>query len=186
MSTDVNMEEAVQPLEGVTVNGEQPAAELPPTDAQPTLEEQLTQAQAEAARNLDGWQRALADFANARRRLDKQLSEAYVNARVDIASRLLPLLDDFALAMANAPEDIMRREWFTGLQLIERKMTNILDSIQIERIPSVGQAFDPQFHEAVMQEASDHYASGVIVRELQSGYKIGERVLRPAMVIVAA
>ncbi len=181
MSSDAHVEETIHPTEGLAVNGE-----TTPAEAQPSLEERLAEAEAEAARNLDGWQRARADFANARRRLDKQLSEAYVNARVDIASRLLPLLDDFALAMSNAPGEIVRREWFTGLQLIERKMTNILDSIQIERIPSVGQLFDPQFHEAVMQEESDQYESGIVIRELQSGYKIGDRVLRPAMVVVAA
>lgn len=154
--------------------------------ASPTLAERLAQAEAEAARNLDGWQRTLADFANARRRMDKQLSEAYVNARVEIATRLLPVLDDLALAMRSVPEVVAREEWFTGLQLVERKFSAILEGIHIERIVSVGQPFDPMYHEAIMQEESAEYSSGVVTRELQTGYKIGNHVIRPARVCVAA
>lgn len=155
-------------------------------EARPTLAQQLAQAEAEAARNLDGWQRTLADFANARRRMDKQLSEAYINARVEIATRLLPVLDDLALAMQSVPEVVAREEWFTGLQLVERKFNAILEGIHIERIVSVGAPFDPTYHEALMQEQSAEYPSGVVAREFQTGYKIGNYVIRPARVCVAA
>ncbi len=195
MPSEKSAQEALDPaLEKPVSAGEESADNAAPEAVQPEAEdptvaalmERLAQAEQAAARNLDGWQRALADFANARRRMDKQLSEAYVNARVEIATRLLPGLDDLALAMGSVPEAVARSEWYTGLQLVERKFNSILEAIQIERIPAVGQPFDPTYHEAIMQEDSAEFADGIIIRELQVGYKIGDRVLRPSLVCVAA
>lgn len=195
MPSEKSAQEALDPtLEKPVAAAEESADNDAPEAVQPAasdmtlagLTERLAQAEQAAARNLDGWQRALADFANARRRMDKQLSEAYVNARVEIATRLLPGLDDLALAMGSVPEAVARSEWYTGLQLVERKFNSILEAIQIERIPAVGQPFDPTYHEAIMQEDSAEFADGIIIRELQVGYKIGDRVLRPSLVCVAA
>lgn len=151
-----------------------------------SLEEQLEKAKADAAANLDGWQRARAEFANARRRMDKQLADAYSNATADVVSRLLPVIDDFDRALANVPEAITKDSWFDGIRLVSKKLNGILENANIERISSVGKPFDPNVHEAILQEPSDAYESGVIIRELQSGYKAGERVIRPALVVVAA
>ena len=195
MPSEKSAQEALDPtLEKPVAAAEESADNDAPEVVQPAasdmalagLAQRLAQAEQAAARNLDGWQRALADFANARRRMDKQLSEAYVNARVEIATRLLPGLDDLALAMGSVPEAVARSEWYTGLQLVERKFNSILEAIQIERIPAVGQPFDPTYHEAIMQEDSAEFADGIIIRELQVGYKIGDRVLRPSLVCVAA
>lgn len=151
-----------------------------------SLEEQLAAAEAQAAEYLEGWQRARAEFANARKRLEKSRVEARRNATVEVASKLLPILDDFERALDNVPETIAQDSWFDGAALVYRKLQGILEEENIERIEAVGAPFDPNYHEAVLQEESEQYESGVVVKELQTGYRLGERVLRPAMVVVAA
>ncbi|MFT5197242.1 MAG: molecular chaperone GrpE [Cellvibrionaceae bacterium] len=150
-----------------------------------TTEQQLEVAQAESAKNLDGWQRAVADLSNARKRFDRQTQLSYTNATVDVVGKLLPVMDDFDRALQNVPEGIAENSWFEGLGGVMRKMDRILESIKAERIPSIGEVFDPNVHEALSTEASDEYESGMVTRELQPGYRIGDRVIRPALVYVA-
>ncbi|MCB0033244.1 MAG: nucleotide exchange factor GrpE [Anaerolineales bacterium] len=151
-----------------------------------TVEELLEAAKVEAAKNLDGWQRALADLANARKRFEKQSQSAYTNATVEVVSKLLPVMDDFDRAMQNVPDELAANPWFDGLNGVLRKLNSILDGINAERIPAQGEPFDPNLHDAIMSEASDEYESGVVIRELQAGYRIGERVIRPSLVVVAS
>ncbi|MBE2199576.1 MAG: nucleotide exchange factor GrpE [Anaerolinea sp.] len=155
------------------------------TDSLPTLEEQLQAAAAEAAKNLDGWLRAQAELSNARKRFEKQQADAYSNATTAVLKNLLPALDDFQRAIENAPAAVSADSWFEGIVLVERKLNGILDSFGVQPIAAVGQPFDPNWHEAIMQEESDTYESGVITRELQKGYKLGDRVIRPTLVNVA-
>lgn len=150
-----------------------------------TIEEQLAVAQQEAANNLDGWQRALADLSNARKRFDKQTQQAYTTATIDVVSKLLPIIDDFDRAIESVPSNISEDPWFEGLSGVMRKLNRILESINAERIPAVGHPFDPNFHEALSMEPSAEYESGTVIRELQGGYRIKERVIRPALVVVA-
>lgn len=159
-----------------------------PTDteqAAPSLEEQLEAAKAEAAKNLDGWMRVQAEFANARKRMDKQRQETQQRATGDMAAKLLPVADDFQRAMETVPETISSDIWFEGIQLVHRKLTTILESMNVKAIEAVGQPFDPNCHEAIMQEPSDDYESGTVTRELQKGYMLGDRVIRPSLVYVA-
>lgn len=151
-----------------------------------TLEEQLEAAQAEAAKNLDGWMRAQAEFANARKRMEKQRAETYLNATINVVEKLLPAIDDFDRALANVPAEIAGNSWLEGIELVQRKLNTILDNLSVTPISAVGQPFDPLFHEAIMQEESDEYESGVVSKELQKGYQIGEKVIRPSLVYVAA
>ncbi len=167
-------------------NGTETAVADPSTATEPTLEEQLAAAKDEAAKNLDGWLRAQAEFANARKRFDKQRADAYTNATADVITNLLPIIDDFQRAIDNVPETISNDSWFEGIRLVQRKLQNILETFNVTPIEAVGQPFDPTLHEAIMQEESDEHESGIICRELQKGYKLGERVIRPALVYVAA
>jgi molecular chaperone GrpE len=155
-------------------------------EAELSLEEQLTKAQAQAAEYLEGWQRARAEFANARKRMERDRADARRNATIDVVSRLLPILDDFERALETVPEEISDHTWFEGVALVHRKLRSILEGVHIERIDAVGKPFDPNVHEAVLQEESDEYASGIVMKELQSGYRLNDRVIRPAMVVVAA
>ncbi len=150
-----------------------------------TLEEQLEAAQTEAAKNLEGQQRAMADLANARKRFERQTQLSYTNATIEVVGKLLPVMDDFDRALENVPAEVAENSWFEGLGGVMRKMNRILEGINAERIPAVGEVFDPNVHEALSTEPSDEYESGVVTRELQGGYRIGDRVVRPALVYVA-
>jgi molecular chaperone GrpE len=151
-----------------------------------TLVEQLALAEAKAAEYLDGWQRARAEFSNARKRLEKQRSEAYQNAAVDHAAKLLPILDDFDRALVNVPSEIADNSWFQGIELVRRKFQSIMEGLQVEPIEAVGQPFDPNFHEALSLKEADGVESGTVIEELLVGYRLGDRVIRPSLVNVAA
>lgn len=153
--------------------------------ATPTLEEQLAAAQTEAADYKDRWLRGQAEFANARKRMEKERIELYSMAAGDVIKKLLPVLDDFERALANVPENIRQNPWLEGIDLVQRKLFTILENFNVAPIEAIGQPFDPNLHEAISQEATDEYQSGHICRELQKGYKISDRVLRPSLVAVA-
>jgi molecular chaperone GrpE len=151
-----------------------------------SLEEQLSASEEKAAEYLDGWQRARADFANARKRLERERAEAYRNASVDYAKKLLPILDDFDRALENLPSEIGKDNWFEGISLVRRKLESILDSLDVVTIEAKGQLFDPNFHEALALVESDDFESGIVVEEVQTGYRLGDRVIRPSLVNVSA
>jgi molecular chaperone GrpE len=175
---DVEVVEAVEVDEETAVSDSE--AQQPPT-----LEEQLAAAQSEAAKNLDGWMRTQAEFANARKRMEKQRAETYQNASADVVTKLLPVLDDFERALASIPVEIAENSWLEGIHLVQRKLVGILDGMNVKVIEAVGQPFDPIYHEAIMQEPSDAYESGTVSKELQKGYQVGDRVIRPSLVYVA-
>ena len=174
------------------VDESQGQVEVEPTE-EFTLEEQLAAVEAKAseyemkaAEYLDGWQRARAEFANARKRLERDRAEAYSNAAVDYAKKLLPILDDFDRAIDNAPLEIKNDDWFEGIALVQRKLNGILENLNVQRIEAIGKPFDPNFHEALALMEADGVESGVVIEELQIGYCIGDRVIRPALVNVSA
>lgn len=176
----------VDPVEGETAVAETAAPGTSDDEKKPlTLEEQLAAAQAEAAKNLDGWMRAQAEFANARKRMEKQRAETYLNATTNMVTKLLPVLDDFERALGTVPAAAAENSWLEGIQLVQRKLLTILDELNIKLIDAVGQPFDPNFHEAIMQEPTDEYESGVVSQEVQKGYQLGDRVIRPSLVYVA-
>lgn len=177
-------EAQADPIEAEMIEAADETA-VPEDQSPPTIEEQLEQALAEAAANLDGWQRANAELANARKRFDKQQVEIYGRTLAEIVGKLLPALDDFERALDNVPEDIAANGWFDGVTLVNRKLLTLLESLNVKPIEAVGQPFDPNFHEAIMQEPSEEYESGIVSRELQKGYQIGDRVIRPSLVNVA-
>ena len=180
-----NDNEAVENEEVLEAAAEETVEEEVEEPRELTLEEQLEAAQLEAAKNLEGQQRAMADLANARKRFDRQTLQSYQNATIDVVGKLLPVMDDFDRALENVPAEIAENSWFEGLGGVMRKMNRILENINAERIPAVGEVFDPNVHEALSTEPSDEYESGVVTRELQGGYRIGDRVIRPALVYVA-
>ncbi|MDX1413828.1 MAG: nucleotide exchange factor GrpE [Candidatus Promineifilaceae bacterium] len=149
------------------------------------IEEQLAVAKAEAASHLDGYLRAQAELANARKRFEKQQMMAYSNANADLVSKLLPVLDDFERAVENVPESISEDNWFEGIQLVQRKLIAILDSLNVKEIEALGQPFDPNFHDALAQEPSEDYEEGTVMRVMVKGYQVGDKVIRPCLVTVA-
>ncbi len=155
-------------------------------ETEPDLEQQLAVALEQAAEYLDGWQRARAEFANARKRLERGRIEVYQNASVDFARKLLPAIDDFERASDNVPEEIVADSWYEGLLLIQRKLETVIEDLHVERIEAIGQEFDPNFHEALTLKQKEDVESGVVIEEIQVGYRIGDQVIRPSLVIVAA
>ena len=150
------------------------------------LQTQLAEALAKSAEYLDGWQRARADFANYRKRVDKERDEIYQTSTVDTLRKVLPVIDDFDRAITNVPADKADDPVIKGFSQIHRKLTTILENSGIKVVNPVGEEFNPAFHEAIGQDDNSDVASGHITVVLQKGYMHGEKVLRPAVVRVAS
>ena len=146
------------------------------------LQKQLEEAQAKAVENLDGWQRAQAEFINYKNRVQRDREMDYASMKGDIIKKMLPVLDDLERSLAHRPEG---DSWADGMELIARKFRSVLEAEGIKRIEAEGQLFDPNFHEAISSEPSEEVKSGHVIGVVQNGYMLGERVIRPAMVRVA-
>ena len=158
----------------------------PPQDQAAALRDELDQAKAQAAEYLDGWQRARAELANARKRFEKERSEAGQLANGILLRRILPVLDDLDRAMKTVPSDLGDHSWVSGVALVQRKFLSVLESEGVKPIEvKPGDKFDPAWHEAVTHEENADHKEGQIIAEVQKGYQYGEQVLRPALVRVA-
>lgn len=149
------------------------------------LQKRLEEAQANAAEYLDGWQRARAEFANARKRMEKDRVEAYQKASVDHTRQLLPVLDDFDRALEVVPATIANDDWYEGLILVRRKLQALLEALNVTPIEAIGEPFDPNVHEALQLVAAENVDSGTVVEVVQKGYRIGDTIIRPSLVNVA-
>ena len=149
------------------------------------LQAQMTELQAKADEYLDGWQRARAEFANYKKRMERDQDEARVRATAAVLAKVLPIADDLQRALRDRPADEAGDAWAEGIELIERKLAAVLEAEGVELIPAAGATFDPALHEAVTYESSDGHNEGEIIEVIQQGYRLGERVLRPARVRVA-
>jgi len=146
------------------------------------LQKQLEEAQAQVSEFKDNWLRSQAEFQNYRKRMELNNEMTKSMMKGDILKKVLPALDDLERAMQNRPAD---DAWANGIDLIMRKMQNILDSEGVKRIVAQGEAFDPNFHEAISHEPDENVESGHVIEVVQNGYTLGEKVLRPALVRVA-
>jgi len=149
------------------------------------LERELSAAQAQASEYLDGWQRAQAEFANYRKRQDAEWEQRRQMSNAVLLGRILPIVDDLERAAETFPEGLHNLTWIEGVFLILRKLEMVLESEGVQPILTEGQAFDPIYHEAVTYEEADGYEDGQIIGEVQRGYLLGTRVIRPALVRVA-
>lgn len=147
-----------------------------------SLKRQLDQAQARVAEYKDGWARSQAEFQNYKKRLERDNELMYVSMKGDIIKKVLPALDDLERALQNRPAE---GSWADGIELIARKLQNMLESEGVKKIEAVGVEFDPNYHEAISHEAADGAKSGFVIGVVQNGYMLGERVIRPALVRVA-
>jgi len=129
--------------------------------------------------------RLAADFQNFRRRSEKERSDIYAFANEKIVLELLDVIDNFERAMDHewGPEEARLME---GMEMIFQQLQGILLRNHVEPIEALGQAFDPTVHDAVMTEPSDEYGSGIVTKLIKKGYTLNKKVIRPAMVVVAA
>ena len=150
-----------------------------------SLEEQVKRLQTEGEEYLDGWQRARAEFANFKKRTQRENENARERIAGEIITHFLGVKDDIERALSRAPETDDFQEWILGIELIHQKLQALLDAEGVELIEAEGERFDPNLHEAVSFEENDDYEEGLVIEITQLGYMLGERVLRPAMVRVA-
>ena len=130
--------------------------------------------------------RTQADFVNYRRRVGQEQAETRIAAQSELLSRLLPILDDFGRALGATPPDLAKQPWAQGLFLIARRLTTVLDQLGVRQLGTPGEPFDPRWHEAITTEARADVPEGTILQVLQPGYALGERMIRPAQVVVAS
>ena len=149
------------------------------------LEERITALQSLADEYLDGWQRSRAEFANYKNRLKRDEQEMYAQTAASLLARTLPVVDDLERALRDRPADNDASPWADGIERIYRKLRDILESEGVETIPAEGLAFEPTVHEALSHEASPDHKEGQVIEVVVPGYRLGERVLRPALVRVA-
>tara|TARA_B110000014_G_C20036041_1_gene538251 strand:- start:432 stop:980 length:549 start_codon:yes stop_codon:yes gene_type:complete len=135
--------------------------------------------------NVDATQRAQAELANYRKRADEEriTHQQYANSRLII--RLLPIVDELEMALNLCEDNNANGSWIDGVRLIHRKVTQLLESEGLDKIESVGQAFDPVQHEAVSTAESDEVETGYIMEVLRNGYRLHDRIIQPAQVVVA-
>jgi molecular chaperone GrpE len=145
----------------------------------------LSLLQAQASEYLDGWQRSRAEFANYKRRVDKEAEDARSRITAELVAHFLPVLDDLERALKDRPLEGDGARWAEGIELIYRKLGALLDAEGIEPIPAHGERFDPMVHEALTLEDSQEHDEGMVIEVIQQGYRLGDRVLRPALVRVA-
>ncbi len=145
------------------------------------LEAQLARAREDAQKYLANWQRAEADFQNYKRRAEQERDESRRFGLASLIINVLPILDDFERAFGSLDARLAGLTWFEGIYHIYRKLQQTLQNAGVAAIEAEGQPFDPRFHEAVAHADGD---DGKVLAEVQRGYKLHDRVLRPAMVVV--
>lgn len=176
--------EAVPSIQPPSETGTQaPAADAIPARAD--LAPEVERLKAESAEYLDGWQRARAEFANYKKRIEREQEESRSRVAAEILTRYVGVLDDLERALKDRPKEGEPAAWASGIDLIYRKWLAILEAEGVQPILPEGQTFDPNFHEAVSHETSDEHTEGQIIEVLHQGYRLGDRVLRPARVRVA-
>lgn len=146
-----------------------------------SLKARLKEVEEQAQTHLANWQRALADYQNLKRRTDQERQEVARLANAALVINFLPLVDDLERALMSVDARLAGLTWVDGIRLIYRKFQAVLEASGVSEIKTEGETFDPNVHEAVMFGEGEE---GKILSEVQRGYKLGDRVIRPAMVVV--
>lgn len=149
------------------------------------LRQRAETAEQELAETKAAWQRSVADFQNFKRRNEQDRQAMLAYASEGLLRKVLAIADDFDRAIAHAPSDPAAAAWVEGVAAIERKVRLLLESEGVTAIEALGGPFDPRLHEAIIHEPTTDAPDGTVVKELQRGYELSGRVLRPALVAVA-
>jgi molecular chaperone GrpE len=151
-----------------------------PTDVE-GLRARLREEAEKAQNHLSNWQRAAADYQNLKRRMEQERSEVGRLATASLVINLLPLMDDLERALRTVDIKLAGLTWIDGVWLIYRKFQAVLENAGVKEIEADGLPFDPNVHEAISEAPGEE---GTVVSVVQKGYMLGERVIRPSMVIV--
>ena len=151
---------------------------------------ELKRVEAENAELKNSLARRQADFENYRKRVDRERSETYNRVVADVAEKLLPVSDNLKRALeteasVEAAESDEFRHFLSGVDLIWKQLNGVLDALGVKPIVAVGEPFNPHLHEAVVTEASDEHEPDTVIQEIRSGYRLGDKLIRPALVKVS-
>ncbi|HET6925206.1 MAG TPA: nucleotide exchange factor GrpE [Candidatus Saccharimonadales bacterium] len=145
--------------------------------------DELEQLEQQVAELTDALQRERADVINVRRRHEEQLAGLKNVVKSGVIRDLLPIIDNFERALKHVPKDLEGNDFVKGVQGVVKQFEKTLDGLGVERIKTVGEPFDPKYHEAISMEDGDG-TNEVVSEELQAGYRLGDEVIRHAMVRV--
>jgi molecular chaperone GrpE len=163
---------------------EAPIAEGPAVGEPETvdgLKALLDEERSKADRNFQNWQRAAADYQNFKRRVEEERSDVARWANEATITNLLPIVDDFERAFLNIDSTVADSNWVEGVRAIQKKLQALLEFMGVGEIPAEGAVFDPAVHEAISQGPGEE---GHVIAVVRKGYMLGDRVLRPSMVVV--
>ncbi len=177
MSEPTSPTDPLNPSEDLDVN------DLSGAEAEP---DPLNQALLEAAQWKDAAHRAAAELDNFRKRTARDLQETVKYANAGLLESLFPVLDNFDYGMAAAKAESEGSNLYVGLSMVLRQIQDFLKDNGVEEISAVGLPFDPNLHEAVSQQPSNTVAEGTVISQTRRGYKLRDRLLRPASVIVSS
>jgi molecular chaperone GrpE len=139
--------------------------------------DELERVSEERDANLAGWKRSLADFENFKKQVEKE-KELFVQlVRADSISKILPIMNNWEIALKNIPEDQKDSEWVKGIIAIKNQLEDFFKKEGVMRMETIGEKFDPTLHEAMLEEETDG-TEGIILEEFEPGYRIGERVIK--------
>ena len=134
----------------------------------------------------DRVKRQMAEFENFRKRTDKEKTAMFETGARSVIEKILPVVDNFERGLATVPEEDKGTPFAEGMEMIYKQLLTELEKMEVKPIPAVGEEFDPNFHNAVMQVESEEFESGVIAQELQKGYTYRDSVVRHSMVAVVS
>jgi molecular chaperone GrpE len=151
---------------------------------------ELQRVEAEAAELKNLLARRQADFENYRKRVERERTETYNRVVADVAAKLLPVVDNLkraldAEASVEAAESDEFRHFLSGVDLISKQLNGVLEALGVKPVAAVGEPFNPHIHEAVVSEPTDDYEPDTVIQELVAGYRLGDKLIRPALVKVA-
>jgi len=161
------------------------AIEVEVEPPEPTLEQRIVELEAKQKETYDRYLRSVAELDNFRKRTRKEIEDARIDAQSRVLREMLPVLDNLERAQAAAGEGGDAHGVVEGVRLVLRQFAQALERCGVTQVSAQGSAFDPTQHEAVSQQETDQAPPGTVVGVLQSGYRIGDRLLRPALVVVA-
>ena len=185
--TEEVQEETVESVEETAE--EKPAKETKKADKKKAKADKKNDAKCEAMQAKideleDRVKRQMAEFENFRKRTDKEKTMMFETGAKSVIEKILPVVDNFERGLATIPEEDENSGFASGMKMIYKQMMDELDKLGVKPIEAVGQEFDPNFHNAVMQVESEEYESGVVAQELLKGYMYHESVVRHSMVAV--
>jgi len=190
-------EDADPPDDVAALDEAEPQPETGETSGGPATAEliatrsELKRVETENAELRDRLARRQADFENYRKRVERERSETYNRVVADVAAKLMPVSDNLKRALdteasVEAAESDEFRHFLSGVDLIWKQLNGVLEALGVKPIAAVGEPFDPHIHEAVVTEATDEYEPDTVIQEILAGYRLGDKLIRPALVKVAS